>query len=167
MKAIYETIKCPECGFENVIQSKKCKKCHRELESFMKTCPRCAKRNKKDAKKCDKCGFNFKRKQMAIWSNLLFTLLLVAILIVLLLFNQDYLVSQISMLFRVVALIIIVVLFISTLTYGKKEIVPLPGDETDAFNKRISFLKVRNLILFIILLIVGSICVYYVWKYIK
>ena len=42
--------KCPKCGFMNIEGTKKCTKCHCNLDKKRKSCPKCAKYNDIEAK---------------------------------------------------------------------------------------------------------------------
>ena len=167
MKKKYETIKCPECGYENVKQAKKCKKCKILLDSVLKTCPRCAKRNEIKANKCVKCGYDFNKKKKAIWINMLISLALVVALIILVLLNKTFIVKEVNQAFRALALVVVAILVISTLTYGKKDIVPLPGDETDILKNDIKLLKIKSIVLGVITIIIIGLCIYCYWLFYK
>lgn len=113
-------VKCSHCGIENLKKSKKCLSCGEDLLGS-KSCPRCAKINLKSNKKCMSCGYRFNRIKKANIISLIFCIILIFVLILLLLLGQKEVVEQFLTSSRVVAIGLIVLIIISTLTYGKKD----------------------------------------------
>ena len=164
MKKKYDTIKCPYCDYENVKHAKKCKKCNGLLDSTVKTCPKCAKRNSVDTKKCINCGFKFNKKDISLWVNLGITLILIVSSIILILLNQEAIVNEINSGMKVIAFLLIVYIFFNTLTYGKKDIAPLPGDESVEYRKHYKFIRIRTIILFVITILVIAAIIYTLYR---
>ena len=161
----YKTIKCNKCGFQNVKQATKCKKCGNELKTTLKTCPKCAKRNDIKVDKCVSCGYDFNKKDVPIRVNLVITLVFIAICVILLLLDKESIVEKFNKILKILAIFMIVLIVFNTLTYGKKDIVQLPGDENDSINNRFSFLRGRTLILIIVsVLIALGVIIWYLIK---
>lgn len=74
-------VQCPKCGYMNFELTKKCTKCHYDLDFVNKSCPKCGRINANAVKRCE-CGFNFNRKKRTLLGNLIFTLLIMVLLFV-------------------------------------------------------------------------------------
>ena len=74
-------VKCPKCGYTNFELSKKCTKCHYDLDFVNKSCPKCGRINANAVKRCE-CGFNFNKKKRSLITNLIITLIAMAALFV-------------------------------------------------------------------------------------
>ncbi|MGN0966170.1 MAG: zinc ribbon domain-containing protein [Candidatus Coprovivens sp.] len=134
-------IKCPNCGEENIKSMKHCLMCGTELAGS-KSCPRCAKINKGDARQCENCGFKFTSKKKAVIASLGFSGILLIVLTLLLIFGKTSVVSNFTNVFRVLSVVIVVIILISTFTYGKKEVV----DYAAKYNGYSQPLQTRKLI---------------------
>lgn len=74
-------IPCPKCGYMNFELTKKCTKCHYDLDKINKSCPKCGKINANATKKCE-CGFNFTKSQRPLIVNVIIAVLVMAVLFV-------------------------------------------------------------------------------------
>ena len=115
-------VKCPKCGEENIKSVHKCIACGHKL-SGSKSCPRCAKINEGDAKSCTNCGYKFSSKTKSIILSLAFSSILMLVLFLLLLFGKTNIVSNFTDTFRIISIVIVVLIIISTFTYGRKEVI--------------------------------------------
>ncbi len=158
-------MKCPKCGYENLKGVSKCGKCKRKLKIEKKSCPRCAFKNDIEDKKCQKCGLVFDRKPN-IYLNLFISLIIVIILYSLILLNKKSLVSQIEFIFKVIAVLTIIYIFINTISFGKKNKVNINNElYTNRYIKKLEITsKLILLILGIMLLCIGG---YLYFKYIR
>ena len=134
IKQEIEYITCLKCKTKNVKGSKVCGKCHTKLEVTTKSCPKCAKRNKLDVTSCISCGYRFDKKHYNTLINLIITVLFVGALIVLVKFNPELNKKHITYLMYVIGGIGVLTIVISTLTYGKKEMISLTAE--DEINKK-------------------------------
>lgn len=150
-----EYIICPKCKTKNVKGSKVCGKCHTKLEVLTKSCPKCAKRNKLDATRCVSCGYCFDKKHYNILINLIITVIFVGILFILVKFNPNLNKKHIKYLIYIIGGLGILIIIISTLTYGKKEMIPLSAE--DEINRKsfghITFSTILTWIGYIIFLV--------------
>ena len=121
-------VKCGKCGFENLLGTKKCVKCHAVLKHTRKGCPKCAKVNSIDAKKCIKCGYNFERKGNGILRNLFFSIGIVVILSIFLFLDKS-LIKDIKIGFRIAAAFIVLGILNMTLTYGSQDVIKFDAEE--------------------------------------
>ncbi len=112
-------MKCPHCGYENHKGVQKCGKCKKKLKSIKKSCPRCAFKNDIEDKKCQKCGYNFDKKT-SIFLNIFISLIIVIILYSLLILRKENLVNKIEYIFKIIAVLAIIYIFISTLEFSNK-----------------------------------------------
>ncbi len=128
MKEI-ETIKCPKCGTMAIKGTKKCIKCHYNLNTEQKSCPKCAKRNDINNKKCDNCGFNFNRKPRSIIFNVIISILLVGALFILVNLEYNGVVKSISLGFKIIAAIFVLFLIYSNINKGYKNIIKYDNHE--------------------------------------
>ena len=77
-----EHVKCPHCGYMNFELTKKCTKCHYDLDFVNKSCPNCGKINGNAVKRCE-CGFNFNRQKRSLLINLIITIIVMVLVFVL------------------------------------------------------------------------------------
>ena len=156
---------CPKCGYDNIKGVERCGKCKTKLKSVKKSCPKCAFKNDVEDKKCQKCGYVFGKKNN-ILLNLFISLLLVIILYSLILLKQKNLVAQIELIFKIIAVLTIIYIFISTINFSNKNKIKL-NDELYT-NQQIKKLEITSklilLILGIMLLCIGG---YLYFKYIR
>lgn len=153
--------KCSKCGFENVYGTKLCYRCHEPLQGMI-SCPRCAKKNEEGTKKCVRCGYSFTRKKRSIWFNLIAAGILVIVLSILLVLGYTGFIKKVKIGFRVLAIVMVALIFFLTFNYGKKDVVSYEMEEkvenpTLQLLKRISNIAV--IIGFILAFI--FICFYY------
>ena len=156
-----KVIKCNKCGFENVYGTKKCMKCKTALKTDL-VCPRCAKKNLSDAKHCVNCGYSFERKKGGILFNLILSILLVVSLLVVNHFDPDVF-SGLTKNMKRVAVFVIIIILIATLTYGKKEINHYSAEEEMMKNSKM--MKVRKVTSIILGLITAGIFIFVCFKY--
>lgn len=102
-------IKCPKCGFLNLVGTKKCSKCGTLLDK--KSCPKCGTYNNKDAKVCTHCHFNFEKKQRGILFYLILTILFVLVLFVLDYFGRKYFTFKTLFILKTCAVVIFLVCY--------------------------------------------------------
>jgi len=122
-------IKCPSCGFLNIKGTKKCSKCKRDIDSFRKSCPRCGKINSNNVKLCIRCKYDFTKKKRTIWFNLFFSLLLMGLLCLLVVFGKERIVEKFSLGLKVLSGFVIFVIFVKSLTYGEKDKIKYSAEE--------------------------------------
>lgn len=165
MKKEYETIKCKKCGYENVKHAEKCKKCGTAFKATLKSCPRCAKRNDINANSCVSCGYRFDKKEASVWVNLGITIIFIIASIVLVLLNKEFIVEKVHWGLKIFAIVMLVFIALNTLTYGKKDIVQLPGDESELLNENVRHFNFSTLILILatIIVIIACIVCYFVF----
>ena len=154
-KKNFETKKCPNCGYENVIGAKKCIKCGNVMEKT-KSCPKCAKINGFDAVECTSCGFTFNKKRLSLVSNLIISILVVLILCLLVYFDIDIIANNMSLIVKAIAIICIMGLLITTLTYGSKDKMTFSAEEK-INNREFSKVKKTSYIIIVIALVAGII----------
>ena len=165
MKSDNKTVKCSNCGSMNIKQAKKCKKCGNDLKQVLKSCPKCAKRNDIKVDRCVNCGYNFNRKDPSLIVNLIITIVFVISLLVLVFLNKEFIVDKINEVLKIAAIMMIALIFIETLTYGKKEIVALPGEDDDVIKGKYKFIRGRTIILFLLTILLIGACIYCYIKY--
>jgi ribosomal protein L40E len=158
-------VKCGKCGFENILGTKKCVKCHAVLKHTRKGCPKCAKVNSIDAKKCVKCGYNFERKGNGVLRNLFFSLGIVVILALFLMVDKS-LIKDIKIGFRIAAAFIILGIINMTLTYGSKDVIKFDAEEEIKENTHFKRKKLFSSLMIIIGIVIaaGFIIYYYFIK---
>ena len=152
-------IKCPKCGAENIKSLKKCLMCGTELAGS-KSCPRCAKINVKNAKKCENCGYKFTSHKKAFFASLGFSGILLIVLFILLLFGKTSVVSNFTNTFRIISVIVLALIVISTFTYGRKEVI----DYTAKYNGYSQPMKKKKMIVTLLAMVgvvVAGFVVYY------
>lgn len=159
-------VKCGKCGFENVLGSKTCVKCHATLKHTRKGCPKCAKVNSIDAKKCVKCGYDFSKKGNGIFKNLIISVIIVLVLALFLLFDNS-LSKDISIGFKIAAGFIIVGIISSSINYASSEVIKFDAEEEMVDNvskfKRMKLLS-SLMVLIGIVLAAGFLIYYYILK---
>lgn len=157
-------VKCGKCGFENMLGTKKCVKCHEILKHTRKGCPKCAKVNSIDAKKCVKCGYSFENKGNLL-RNLFFSLGIMAILFIFLVIDKS-LIKDIKIGFRIAAAFVIVGIVAMTLTYGSKDVIKYNAEEEIVDNSHFKKKKMFGALMIIIgiALAAGFIIYYYFIK---
>lgn len=158
-----EHIKCFKCGFMNVKGSKKCGRCGTLLKVETKSCPRCAKKNKKEVKKCVNCGYRFKTNKRMITTNFFISLFIVVFLSILLALELTGIVKNIDIGFKILAVVIIIVIFYTTLNYGSKNIIDY-SNKVDIKLDTEKFIKMRrfsNISIIVGGIIVGIILIYF------
>ncbi len=121
-------IKCPKCGATNIEVAKKCHKCGHPFRET-KSCPKCAKRNDIDAKRCVSCGFNFAKKGLPMWVNLILSLILMGVLFLCLHLDKIGVVKRVGLGFKIIAGLLVAGGLYATFTYGKKDILKLDAEE--------------------------------------
>lgn len=135
-------IQCSKCGFSNVLGTKRCIKCNTKLKLVTKSCPKCAKKNDINVKKCVSCGYNFNKKRRSLVANLIISILLVVILSLLWNFKKTSALYSITNILKALAVLFIVYLVYTTLTYGSKDIASYDKEkELLKNNKKISKMK--------------------------
>jgi len=157
-KAKKNLVSCPKCGFENTKHLKNCLSCGEKLAGA-KSCPRCAKINLKNAKTCVNCGFKFYKSKKATIASLLFSSVLLLILSLLLLFGQKEVVKDFLTGFRWIAVLIIVLIVVSTFTYGRKEKIDYDS-HNEARKYDLIFKKLIAKIAIVIGLVIAAIFIY-------
>lgn len=163
-----EYIKCPKCNAKNVKGSKVCGKCNKKLEVTSKSCPKCARRNKLDATNCISCGYNFNKKTHNGIINLIITLLFIGALFILVKFNPEINKKYMTYLIYAIGGIGVLMVIISTFTYGKNEIVSLSAEDEmnrKTFKSHITFSKILIWIAFLIFLVLIGYIVYTLIKH--
>ena len=152
-------IVCGKCGEKNTRNINKCIACGHELEKS-KSCPRCAKINDAKNKKCVNCGFKFNNRKKTIIGNLIFSVLLLIVLFLLLIFDQEKTVIKFTDSLRIGAIFIIAVIVINIFTYGKKEKIDY-DDKYGSNKKKLSVIKNVSLIILAIgFIIAGCVALY-------
>lgn len=136
-----EKIKCPNCGFSNLKNSKKCGKCG-TIFGKTKSCPRCARKNKIDVKKCTYCGYHFKSNRKMVIQNLIISVFIVLVLGILLTLELTGVVRHIDRGFKIVAILLIVFILYTTIHYGAKEVISY-GDKPDLHLEKEKFSKMK------------------------
>ena len=158
-------IKCPKCGFKNAYGTKKCFKCHCRLEKGYISCPKCAKKNSLDAKRCVSCGFNLKRKRLSLFACLVISILVSLALYLCVRYGREEVVGNVKIVYYIIAVIILVSVLYSTLTYGRKNQLSFDAEEEMADNNpRLKRLKLISSIAVVIM--VTSIALFIIFKYI-
>ena len=147
-------IKCPKCGFKNAYGTKKCFKCHSRLDKGYISCPKCAKKNELDAKKCVSCGFNMKRKRLSLLACLIISIMVSLVLYLCVRYGKESIVGNVRIVYSIIAIIIIVGVLYSTLTYGKKDQLTFDAEEEmNDINPRLKRLKLISSIAVVITVI--------------
>ena len=149
---------CPHCGFENTKHLKKCLSCGGELIGS-KSCPRCAKINLMNAKKCVSCGYKFNKTKVSTIASLIFCGILLITLMLLMIFDQTEVVRGFLDNFRLVSIVIIVLIIISTLTYGRKEKIDYDS-YNDAIKNDLAYKKIFAMLALIIGFVIAGIIIY-------
>ena len=158
-------MKCPKCGYDNLKGSTHCGKCRTKLKTNKKSCPRCAYKNNSNTKKCLKCGYNLEKKD-SLLLNLFISIIIVALLFALILYNKKTLVSQIELVFKIIAILSIIYIFIATISFSHKNKQELK-DELYS-NPKIKKLEITSkLILLILGIMLLCISGYLYFKYIR
>ena len=158
-------MKCPHCGYDNIKGVTKCGKCKKKLKPVKKSCPRCAFKNDIEDKKCQKCGYSFDKKP-SILLNIFISLIIVVILYSLLILKKENLVSKIEYIFKIVAVLTIIYIFISTLEFSNKNKQKLnDGLFVSPQAKKIAILS--RLMLLILGIMILCISGYLYFKYIR
>ena len=158
-------MKCPKCGYNNLKGATECGKCRNKLKADIISCPRCAYKNDSKTKKCIKCGYNLDKKE-SIFLNIFISIMIVGILSVLIFLNKKSLVSQIELIFKIIAVLSIIYIFVATLSFSHKNKQELK-DELYT-NPRIKRLEITSkLLLLIVGIMVLCICGYLYFKYIR
>ncbi len=143
-------VKCPKCGFLNAYGTIRCSKCRTDLKIY-KSCPRCAKVNSVEVDRCVSCGYNFNRKEKGLLFNFILSVLLVVALFVVNYLDPSAFAGFTKNMKRVAVFVIIIIL-IATLTYGKKDIKKYSAEEQIIENQKlIQFRKYTSIILGILL----------------
>ena len=150
---------CPHCGFENTKHLKSCLSCGKELVGA-KSCPRCAKINVSTVKKCVNCGYRFTKSKVSTIASLIFCGLLLVVLMLLMIFGQTEIVKSFLDNFRWVAVIIIILIVISTLTYGRKEKIDYDS-YNDAIKNDLMYKKIFSKIAIIVGLLIAAGIIYF------
>lgn len=160
-------MKCSKCGYDNLKGVKYCGKCKTKLDTGKKSCPRCAYRNDSENHKCIKCGFIFdKNNKKTIIFNFFISFIIVLLMFTLLLLEKDTLVSQMQFVFKIIALLVVIYIFFSTISFSKKNEIKLKDDVySNAYIKRLEIISKILLILLIIVLLCLSIYLYF--KYVR
>jgi hypothetical protein len=122
-------IKCPKCGFTNAYGTKKCFKCHCRLEKGYISCPKCAKKNNLGVTRCVNCGCNLKKKRIGLFGSLLISLLISLALLLAVHLNKKEIIGSVRIVYVVIAVVIILSILYTTLTYGRKEITNFDAEE--------------------------------------
>ena len=158
-------MKCPHCGYDNLKGVEKCGKCKKKLKPTKKSCPRCAFKNDIEDKKCQKCGYSFDKKPNILLNSFI-SLIIVIILYSLLIFKKEDLVNQIEYIFKIIAILTIIYIFISTLEFSNRNKKKLnDGLFISPAAKKIEIIsKLMLLILGIMLLCISG---YLYFKYIR
>ena len=157
-------IKCPNCGFKNVYGTKKCFKCKKSLVSYI-SCPKCAKKNAADAKKCSSCGFDFKRKRLSIFACLIISLLICLVLYLCVRFGSKGILGNVKIVYYIFAVIIIMDIVYSTLTYGRKDQLKFDAEEEMSdLNPRLQRMKLISIISIVVMVLAVAFIIIY--KYI-
>ena len=154
-------IECPKCGFSNVYGISKCIKCNTLLKSYL-VCPRCAKKNELETKKCVNCGYKFGRKKTSILFNLIIAVVLVGLLFVISKVSPDTFGGTLKNMKRVTVVVILLIL-LATLTYGKKEINHYSAEEQIIENSKV--IKVKKITSILIGVILAGIFIFICFKY--
>ena len=149
---------CPHCDFENPKHLKKCLSCGGELIGS-KSCPRCAKINLRNAKKCVNCGYKFNKTKISTIASLIFCGILFLVLMLLMVFGQTEVVRGFLDNFRWVAIVIIALVIISTLTYGRKEKIDYDS-YNDAIKNDLVYKKIFAMLALIIGFVIAGIIIY-------
>lgn len=152
---------CSHCGFENPKHLKKCLSCDGELVGA-KSCPRCAKINLRNAKKCVNCGYKFNKSKISTIASLIFCGLLLISLMLLMIFDQAEVVRGFLDNFRWVAIVIGIIIIISTFTYGRKEKIDYDS-YNDAIKNDLMPKKIFAKLALVVGFVIAAIIIYYVF----
>ena len=158
-----QLIKCPKCGFNNIIGTRKCSKCKTHIDDNRKVCPKCGKVNFAKVKKCTTCKFDFTKKRRTVWANLVISLLIIIILSLLVFFGKEGIVEKFSFGLRVIAGFGIFVLFVQKFTFGSEDTINYSAEE-EMFDDRKGFAIMKrwsNRAIFIGAILVFLFLVYY------
>lgn len=156
-----EFIKCKKCGFDkNIKGSKRCIKCKTILQHDTISCPKCARINKNDVIKCVSCGYKFKGKNWRNLINLIISIIVVIILGVLVYVDNNFVVSNLKWIIKIVGLVGIIMILISTLSYGKKQQLVISAEEQINDKKFKRFKVVSSLSVVLGILIVMGIVIF-------
>lgn len=161
-------VKCSNCGFDNVLGTKKCVKCNTMLKTNKKSCPKCAKINDIGALKCVSCGYKFKGKKRGMLANLIISFIIVAVLITLSVLEHKGIVSYITKGLKALSLLFIVYIVYSSLSYGSKDIANYKGAEKEMIKENKKFTKMKRISNIAVILggfiVLGIVIYYYFFK---
>ncbi|MBR4693479.1 MAG: hypothetical protein IKP07_01595 [Bacilli bacterium] len=156
-----KTIKCNKCGYMNPFGLEKCTKCGAELK-VNKVCPNCAKINAPDAEHCVNCGHIFGRGSRSFLVNFFLSVLLVSSLLIINYYDPTVFKSLTNNMKRV-AVIVIILILVATLTYGKKDITKYSAEEKILENNKV--IRLRKYTSIALGVILAGIFIFVCFKY--
>ena len=160
-----EHVKCPKCGYMNFELTKKCTKCHYDLDFINKSCPKCGRINANAVKRCE-CGFNFNRKKRTLLGNLIFTLLIMALMFVAFHFYGDVL-EEYDMAVKVVCIYGVFVLVCKMLvsSHNPKENLSAEHEILEKYKRKSNPIVTRNILIILgFIAAVGFLVYYYYFR---
>ena len=158
-------MKCKKCGYENVSGGTRCGKCGTPFIINKISCPKCATINEGNAIKCKKCGYRFNKKNNVLL-RILLSVLLMAVLFVLVLLDKSTWVDNINIGFKVLALVVIVLLVVGTLSFRRDDALDRNIPELEPGKKKFQGLKIVSQIsMTLVGLIILGVGIYLAIKY--
>ena len=159
-------MKCPKCGYDNLIGGTKCGKCGTSLLTKQKiSCPKCATINPIENKKCKKCGYKLNSKRHLL-INIIISLIIVAVLFGLLYFDKISWLKNINKSFKIFSIFIIVILVAGTLLFRRNDATDRTIPELKVVQARFRGLRIFSEIsLTILAMVLIAIGVYFAVKY--
>lgn len=130
-------VKCPKCGFMNIKGTKKCTKCHHNIDSLRKSCPKCGKINSSSVRYCVDCKYDFEKKRKSIWFNLAISSFIVIILCLLVFFGKESIVKKFNLGLSVLAGFALFVLIIRMFFSNSKQVVNYSAEDEMSENNGI------------------------------
>ena len=159
-----EFVKCNKCGYDkNIKGSKKCIKCLKFLDSNKISCPKCAKINVSDVKKCVNCGFDFGKKDFSHLISLLISTFVVVVFAILVYLDNSFILNNMKWIIRIVGIVGILIILVSTLCYGKKQRIIISAEEQMNDKKFKKMKLVSNLSVILGIVVVLLIVIYIVF----
>ena len=139
---------CPKCGFSNAFGTRTCYRCKAALIPEKISCPKCATKNEYGTAKCTNCGFDFTKKRRSLKSHLLinlgFSLLLMIVLFICIKIGEDELVDNFGFAFRIVSVVIIAIVLITTITASSNKELSYDA-ETEMAKKNPRLVKMKKI----------------------
>ena len=156
-----KTIKCSKCGYENAFGLEKCTNCKAKLV-VNKVCPVCAKVNEPNAEHCVNCGHIFGRGNRSFLVNFFLSVLLVSSLLIINYYDPTVF-KHLTNNMKRVAVVVIILILVATLTYGRKDINKYSAEEKILENNKI--IKLRKYTSIILGIILACLFMFICYKY--